>query len=163
VTPAARRAEAGTVTILLFWVTLFVVVAIAMHAYFGPKVARARGDGTVEIERSRDGHYYVAGAVNGVPVVFMVDTGASTVVVGGRIGAALGQGTPVQMNTAGGHVVAEVTRDNTVSAGGITVEGLRVAVIANLRGSDALLGQNFLRHVEVTTARDRMMLRIPEH
>jgi hypothetical protein len=53
-----------------------------MDAVVSPKVARAvaaGGTGVVVIDRSHDQHFYVAGSINGHPVTFMVDTGASVV------------------------------------------------------------------------------------
>lgn len=38
-------------------------------------------DGTVEVPRAQDGHYYLTLTINGTPVPFMVDTGASGMVL----------------------------------------------------------------------------------
>lgn len=45
------------------------------------QVARFDATGRVEIPRGRDGHYHLTLRVNGVPVDFVVDTGASDVVL----------------------------------------------------------------------------------
>ena len=41
--------------------------------------SRVSGDGTVEIQRSSDGHFYADVEINGAPVHALVDTGASGV------------------------------------------------------------------------------------
>lgn len=145
-----------------FWLLLAGVGYLAIDTVIAPKVASAvivDGTGTVVIDRSYDQHFYVAGSINGHPVTFMVDTGASVVSVSedlaGKIG--LGGGTPAAFDTFGGRVAGRMVPDASVSAGGIRVDGLRVGVGAT--GRQALLGQNFLNKVELNQTADRMMLR----
>jgi aspartyl protease family protein len=47
-------------------------------------------DGSVEVPRAEDGHYYLTLAINGTEVPFMVDTGASGMVLAGRDAERLG-------------------------------------------------------------------------
>jgi aspartyl protease family protein len=47
-------------------------------------------DGAIEVPRAEDGHYYLTLTINGTPVPFMVDTGASGVVLAGADAARLG-------------------------------------------------------------------------
>src|SRR5690606_23808844 len=49
------------------------------------------GSGVV-LERTFDGHYYLTGSINGREVVFMVDTGASTVAIGDSLARTLDLG-----------------------------------------------------------------------
>jgi aspartyl protease family protein len=124
-------------------------------------VDMARGE--VVIPRSRDGHYYVGGAINGRPLTFMVDTGASTVVVSADLAARIGlaRGVPTPFKTAGGMVWGEMASDQTIEAGGIRLKGLRVGVVTQMDQRDyALLGQNFLRHIDVIQSGDQMILRV---
>jgi aspartyl protease family protein len=44
-----------------------------------PNRARVQADGTMLLKASRGGHFYVEARVNGVPVNFMIDTGASDI------------------------------------------------------------------------------------
>lgn len=46
-----------------------------------PNQARINSDGSVALRSSSDGHYHVEAKVNGVAVNFMIDTGASDVVL----------------------------------------------------------------------------------
>ena len=41
-------------------------------------------DGSVEVPRAEDGHYYLTVTINGTGVPFMVDTGASGMVLAGK-------------------------------------------------------------------------------
>jgi aspartyl protease family protein len=47
-------------------------------------------DGAIEVPRSQDGHYYLSLTINGTAVPFMVDTGASGMVLAGADAARLG-------------------------------------------------------------------------
>lgn len=157
----------GHITALILWLVIFGVVYWFLDAKMQPQVATvtslemARGE--VIISRSRDGHYYVGGAINGRPLTFMVDTGASTVVVSADLAAKIGmvRGVPTQFKTAGGMVWGETVPDQTIEAGGIQLKGLRVGVVPQMDQRDyALLGQNFLRHIDVIQSGDQMVLRV---
>lgn len=157
----------GHITALILWIVLFGGIYLFLDAKMQPQVATvtslemARGE--VIISRSRDGHYYVGGAINGRPLTFMVDTGASTVVVSADLAAKIGlvRGVPAQFKTAGGMVWGETVSDQTIEAGGIQLKGLRVGVVPQMDQRDyALLGQNFLRHIDVIQSGDQMVLRV---
>lgn len=149
------------------WLVIFGVMYWFLDAKMQPQVATvtnldmARGE--VIIPRSRDGHYYVDGAINGRPLTFMVDTGASTVVVSADLAAKIGlaRGVPTPFKTAGGMVLGEMVPDQAIEAGGLQLKGLRVGVVKQMDQRDyALLGQNFLRHIDVIQSGDQMVLRV---
>jgi aspartyl protease family protein len=157
-----RPFPSGHVTALIIWVLVFG----AIYLYFdarqksGIAIAIESTHGEVQIPRSRDGHYYVKGAINGHPVTFMVDTGASSVSIDQDTArsARLPHGTPSRFETAGGAIIGEIVADQAVLAGGIAVEGISIAV--GTHGKIALLGQNFLRKVEMVQSGDTMTLRV---
>jgi aspartyl protease family protein len=159
-----RRFPSGHLLALAIWLALFVAVYLFMDSRIKPTVATAStaelAKGEIVIPRSHDGHYYLKGSINGTPLVFMVDTGATLVSVGTQVAdaARLPRGEPGQFATAGGEVSGEVVSGQTVEAGGIRVGPLSIAV--GFPGDVALLGQNFLRHVDVTQSDDRMILRL---
>lgn len=144
-----------------FWLSLAAVAYLAFDVLVSPKVARpivAGALGTVVIERSHDQHFYVEGAINGYPVTFLVDTGASLVSVSRELADKIGlpAGAPAIFNTAAGRAVGRIVPEATVRIGGIRVDGIRVG-IGN--SEHALLGQNFLNKVELTQGADQMILR----
>lgn len=157
----------GHITALILWLAIFGAMYLFMDAKIQPQVATVTGldmaRGEVVIPRSRDGHYYVGGFINGRPLTFMVDTGASTVVVSTDLAAKIGltSGVPAAFKTAGGMVWGETVSDQTIEAGGIQLTGLRVGVVMQMDQRDyALLGQNFLRHIDVIQSGDQMVLRV---
>ena len=152
----------------LFWIAVWVGMVVAGYLVTErmmapPPVVRSLGDAKQEIviPVSRDGHYYLDGAVNGVPLRFMIDTGASYVSVGAEFArsAGLPEGIPGYFSTANGRVEGRVVRQQTVKADVFELSGLTVAVMP-AHGGEGLLGQNFLRHFDVSQAGGTLRLRM---
>lgn len=104
--------------------------------------------GAIEVPRASDGHFYLTLEVNGVPTRFVVDTGASAIVLSQADATSAGitlddlifSG---RANTANGRVNTAPTRVETLSLGGILDENVRVIVNAGeMDGS--LLGMSYL-------------------
>ena len=157
------RTSWRAITVLFIWIAIFSVVYIFFDKQQQPKVATGKGGGMfskIVIPRSLDGHYYVRGSVNGYPVDFMVDTGASVVSISRSLAkkANLPKGVSANFSTAGGVVMGEVVSDQTVEAGGIIVNGISISV--GIQGNVSLLGQNFLRRVDVLQSNDTMTLQL---
>lgn len=153
------------ITVLIIWITIFTAAYAYFNARLEPRVSVAKPSaiaGEVRIPRSWDGHYYIQGSINGYPIIFMVDTGATVVSVGSAFAtnARLPKGRSATFTTAGGVVQGEMVSDQTIEAGGIVVSGLQVSV--GLPGDMALLGQNFLRNIDVIQSNDTMTLRVRE-
>ncbi|MBO9714525.1 retropepsin-like aspartic protease [Sphingomonas sp.] len=100
-----------------------------------------------EIVRSSDGLFYLDAKVNGEIVRFVVDTGASVVVLTGddanRLGLDDKLGAEDRMRTAGGSAPMRWSKLDTIEAAGRQLSRIDVAVAgAELKVS--LLGQNVL-------------------
>ncbi|GAA4403793.1 retropepsin-like aspartic protease family protein [Quisquiliibacterium transsilvanicum] len=112
------------------------------------------------LRRTVDGHYYANGSINGEPVVFMVDTGASTVAMGSALAERLGLGPcrEASYRTAGGTVRGCEARADELVVAGLRLRDVRVGVLPD-RGEDMLLlGMNVLRHFRIETEGGRMTL-----
>lgn len=144
----------------IVWSLLLGGLYVTIDRQMQPKVATASDATVIDIPRSRDGHYYVAGSINQSPLTFMVDTGASTVAVSTAVARKIGlpRGRPVSIGTAGGTSPGEEVSGQTVTLGGITIRDIRIVVLPGMPG-EALLGQNVLRHLDVMQSSDRMMLK----
>lgn len=150
---------------LLIWIALLSVLYFTFDKYLAPKVVKVSGpsNGEVVIPRSGDGHYYLAGSINGQPVTFLIDTGASVVSISRQLSTAAGlpSGYPTTFHTANGSHNGELVANQTVEAGGLVVSNIEVGVGVDLGKADhALLGQNFLRRVSMIQRDDRLTLRV---
>lgn len=108
---------------------------------------RIEGSATV-IPLAPDGHYWLLAQVNGVPVRFLVDTGATLTALSSNDAARAGLeprpgGLPVMLGTANGTVTAELTTVTELQFGNIEARGLDAVIAPNL-GRTNVLGMNFL-------------------
>ena len=152
----------GTLGILAFWLVVMAGLYVAMDYVRQPRAAVVAADGALVIPRGSDGHFRVAGSINGQPVRFMVDTGASLIAVTDALAqrAGLVGGQVTQFRTANGVRQGRVVVAQSVAVGPLVVSGLRVGTgYTGEAAGDALLGQNFLQHFDVQMQRDRMLLR----
>ena len=106
----------------------------------------------VSLTADARGHFAAAGSLNGYPVSFLVDTGATTIAIGAaeaqRIGLDYKAGPAVGVATAAGVVPAWRVTFNTVKVGGITVNQVDGMVVES--GLDMpLLGMSFLNRMDM--------------
>jgi len=108
----------------------------------------------VKIPRGRNGHYFTAGAINGRPAKFMVDTGATVIAMNineaRRLGIDLRQAKPGRSSTAGGMVDTFRVVLDKVSVGSVTLHSIPASVIDGDFPEQILLGNSFLSKVEMT-------------
>lgn len=111
---------------------------------------RLPGSGTVELHRAPNGHYMVAGAVNGVPVRFMVDTGASVTSIPQELArkARITACVPRTFSTAAGVSPGCVGRASTLTFAGLRLTDAQVAVMPLMQGP-ALLGMDVLSRLQI--------------
>lgn len=160
--PAAGARRWGPLAILMFWLLVMALLYAAMNHILKPPALQVSATGELLIPRARDGHFYAQGEIQGKPVTFLVDTGASLVVVSQEFARAAGmaQGEPTTFRTANGELQGRIVPGMTVSVGPARVAGTRVGV--GLVGADpavALLGQSFLSKFEIVLSGDNMVLR----
>lgn len=107
------------------------------------------------------GHYVAMGAVNGRPVRFLVDTGATAVTLSTEfarsLGLDLGTAQPVLVATANGRVIGRRLVLDTVSLGDLVLHRVDAVVQDNL-GDLALLGMSFLSRTDLRREGDRLVL-----
>lgn len=120
-------------------------------------------DGSIELQRSADGHFYADTRINGTYVRMLVDTGASVIALSRNDARMAGLATAIGMNDvvgrgADGAVHGEVVRLDNVELGPLSAQGLDAIVLNS--GDQSLLGQSFLsRFSKVEIQGDRMILR----
>lgn len=152
----------GPLGIVMFWMVVMGLLYVAMTHYLKPKPVTVSASGELVIPRARDGHFYAAGSVNGKPVTFLVDTGASLVTVSEQFArlAEISAGVPTVFKTANGDLAGRIVSDIPITIGPLAVSGVRIGVgLVGHAPDDALLGQSFLSKFEVTLSKEQMTLR----
>lgn len=128
-----------------------------------PAVA-GNGLAATTLTRATDGHFYADALVNGATVRFLVDSGASAVVLtradAQRAGISSGTGEFTATGQgAGGAVALKPVTIDRIAIGPVAATGVRGAVAERELGI-SLLGQSFLSRVgHVEIAQDQMRLR----
>lgn len=120
-------------------------------------------DGRIEVPQAPDGHYYLTAEVNGKPVRFVVDTGASQIVLTKRAAERAGIDTADlayvgQARTANGTVATAPVRLQSFDLGPIHDSNLR-AVVNRGEMDTSLLGMTYLtRFAKVEFSRGKLIL-----
>ncbi|MDT8880634.1 retropepsin-like aspartic protease [Halomonas saccharevitans] len=163
---ATRRAGLGMM--LLFWVFFLAGGAWWFQGYLdaqrNPNAHLAEvsvGDGEpVVLERNRAGHFVATGRINGEPVEFLLDTGATYVAVPEAIAERLGleRTGSAWFNTANGRVRGDLATLDEVSLGGVVARDVRGSISAGLGSEAALLGMSFLKRFDIEIRDSRMTL-----
>lgn len=150
------------------WTFIFVGVIVA-YGLWGdlrrtviPEQMRVNGQ-ELEVAASRDGHFYLTAEVNGAKVLFVVDTGASQVVLTERDARRVGFEPDTlsyfgAARTANGMVRTAPVRLESFTLGPFEDKGL-AAVVNEGELDTSLLGMSYLGRFEMTLSGDRLVLR----
>lgn len=113
------------------------------------------------LKRSRNGHYFFPGTINGQPVTFLLDTGATLVSVPAHLAGDLGlkAGSRQQSVTANGTVTTRATRVDVLAFGPFDLRGVPASLNPGMGGDQVLLGMSVLKHLEFTQRGDTLILR----
>ena len=107
------------------------------------------------------GHFMTQGAINGRPVTFMLDTGATSVAMSAadaqRIGLDYSKGQRVQMNTANGVASGYKLRLQSVRVGDVEVYDID-AIVSPQPMPFVLLGNSFINRFSMRRDADQMVL-----
>lgn len=153
---------------VLFWVMLFFALAwffgIAEEKQTYPNqgvqgVVTDTGRELV-LDANRAGHYTLTGTINGQSVPFLLDTGASNVVIPGDIADALKlkRGRAGYASTANGTIEVYQTQINELNIGPIRLRNVRADINPHMSG-DILLGMSALRSLEMIHRDDQLLIR----
>ncbi len=121
----------------------------------------AGGGVEVALERNAAGHYVVSGRIDGYPVTFLIDTGASDVAIPARLAEEIGleRGAPVLYQTARGMSTGYLTTIDRLEIGDIVLRDVRASISPDYDGDQVLLGMSVLKRLEFAQQGDRLVLR----
>ena len=115
----------------------------------------------VPLQRNRFGHYLVKGQINDSPVAFLLDTGATDVVVPEETAKRLNlpYGRRGQAMTANGRVTIYRTRITELQVGKIKLYEVDASINPHMSEGAILLGMSALSKIEFTQSGSTLTLR----
>lgn len=134
----------------------------AIEARDNPNRDLAVAPGTeLVLKRGGHGHYIFPGEINGRPVTFLLDTGATLVSVPAHLAGELdlAPGAYQSSVTANGTVTTRATRIDTLAFGPFAVRNVPASLNPGMRDDQILLGMSVLKHLEFTQRGDTLVLR----
>ena len=125
------------------------------------RVARSQ---EFRIVRDNSGHFRTAGTINGLPVPFLVDTGATSVAMSEVQARKLGidyevAGQMISTRTASGIAPAYLITLKQVSVGSIKKSNVRGIVVKGNSPAEVLLGMSFLNGLEMQNSGNILLLK----
>lgn len=116
---------------------------------------------------ARDGHFWLRAEVDGQPVSFMIDTGATLTAVSQQTASRIGLepragGIPIMLNTANGTISAEIGTIDELRFGNVVARGLD-AVIAPGLGDTNVIGMNLLSRLASWRVEGQTLILVPNH
>lgn len=157
--PEPNQRRVGLVMIMLAFAVALGLLTVLFDGLLGRRddpnrnlrYSDAGGVSEVVLYGDRRGQYSAPGTINGEPVRFLLDTGATDVSVPGALAARLGlrRGRPGRAYTANGTVIVYDTRLDEVALGPIVLDNVRAHINPAMGGDIVLLGMSFMRHLEL--------------
>lgn len=151
---ANRRNLGKMAQFAAIWTFIFLGAIVAVGLWDSvrdevlPRQSVMMDGAVIAVPQDRNGHFYLSVLVNGTPVEFVVDTGATDIVLNDADARRAGLD-PERLIysdralTANGTVATAPVRLDKVSLGGVTDEGMRAVVNAGDL-SESLLGMAYL-------------------
>nr|WP_254445626.1 MULTISPECIES: retropepsin-like aspartic protease [unclassified Marinobacterium] len=127
------------------------------------QLSLANGTDQVRLIADQKGQYRAPGTINGYPVSFVVDTGATYVSLSDALANELSlprQGKSFAI-TANGRVPVDLTQLEEVSLGGLSMGNVPAMIVPELDSQIVLLGMSFLKHLDLVQSDGKLELRVP--
>ena len=164
--PTDAGARLGRWMLVGMWVLVLGLGTLFAQRWLDARSAPVTGVGPdgaarLELRADRRGHYSVTALVNGEPVDFLVDTGASGIAVPADVAERLGlaRGRSFATRTANGTGRSYATRIERLRVGPFERADVAASIVPGLEGEVGLLGTSFLRQFELVQRDGRLILR----
>ena len=151
------------------WILILVMLTYGFNAYLeqrdypNSQLSLANGTDQVRLIADQKGQYRAPGTINGYPVSFVVDTGATYVSLSDALANELSlprQGKSFAI-TANGRVLVDLTQLEEVSLGGLSMGNVPAMIVPELDSQIVLLGMSFLKHLDLVQSDGKLELRVP--
>jgi aspartyl protease family protein len=165
---AATHPMGKTMTILAWIIALGLLLAFFTHWQSNvynpnktPSSQQSSTENTVVLQRNRYHHYVTQGAINKTVVTFLLDTGATDVVIPEHMASNLGlqKGKRQQALTANGVITVYSTRLTQLTIGSIVLNDVNASINPAMKNDEILLGMSALKSIEFTQRGDQLTLK----
>ncbi len=151
---------------MLLW-TVFIAFGVwALDAWldkrYNPNSRLSVSDGgELRLQANQFHQYMVEGTINNVPVLFLLDTGASHVAVPHTVAklAKLPAQGDMRVSTANGDVTVQRSTLDTVSIAGFDLQRIEGSINHYMDDNMVLLGMSALKHFDISQQGDVLILR----
>jgi len=162
----------GRVMILMSWLLLLALLSYFFHIWEAARInpnqhinsmVDSQGIKTIALKRNYLNHYVASGWVNGHKATFILDTGATNLVIPGHLAKQWGikLGRQSMAVTAGGNIRVYRAKIDSVKLGDIELDDLRGIVNPEMHGEEVLLGMSVLKFLDFQQRGD--ILTITQH
>ena len=161
----------GRGMLIIFWLLVIGLLTWGFGLWEGhlfnpnqtPTTSDTREYRQVILDSNRQHHYVTAGSINNKPVTFLLDTGATDVVIPAGLADRLGlrRGLAGKAVTANGYVTVYSTVIDSLRIGSIHLRDIRASINPGMGGDGVLLGMSALRSIEFTQREGKLILRQP--
>lgn len=116
---------------------------------------------TIHIKMNKNGLYIVNGSINNHPVKFLVDTGATFVVIPLSVAkyAKLTLGKTITAKTVKGLIKVHMTIANEIKIGNITLSNTDAIISPDYKEAYVLLGMSAIKKIELIHKRNQLILK----
>ncbi|ODS23678.1 aspartyl protease [Candidatus Endobugula sertula] len=162
--------KASKIMMILAWATLLILLMAFFtnwekHSYnpnHNPDSQQTSTSNTVVLQRNKYHHYVTIGKINQQTVIFLLDTGATDVVIPEKTANQLGlkKGARQYANTANGVIEVYRTKLEQLTIGNITLHKVNASINPSMVKSDSiLLGMSALKDIEFTQRGEQLILK----
>jgi aspartyl protease family protein len=152
------------------WILILVMLTYGFNVYLeqrdnpNAQLTLANGSDQVRLVADQKGQYRAPGAINGQPVMFVVDTGATYVSLSEALAEELllPREAKSLALTANGRVTVDLTHLDEVQLGGLSMRRVPAMIVPELDNQIVLLGMSFLKHLELQQSSGHLTLRVPQ-
>ncbi|WP_119344096.1 retropepsin-like aspartic protease family protein [Facilibium subflavum] len=154
--------------IYAFWIIIFLLITFIAHHYLNQKQKQQLTPKTTTQDQIRivqlqayNHQYKSFGQINGQPVKFLIDTGATSVSIPEKVANKIGlrKGFAMQANTPNGVIIVYYTKLDSLSIGSIMLYNIQANINPASNSDYVLLGISALKHIEMSQKNNVLTLK----
>ncbi|MBV0899572.1 MAG: TIGR02281 family clan AA aspartic protease [Wolbachia endosymbiont of Fragariocoptes setiger] len=158
---------------LIIWMMIIIATAMLFNSQgdklnsnffstFLPHKGKIQGNGRIEFTQSLDGHFYIQAKVNNHNITFLLDTGATDIVLSEKDAIYAGINLHNIKNfkvyeTGNGRIKAGVVQISQMIVGNFLIRNIQASVSPSAI-SHSLLGMSFLKYFDFTIKDNKLIL-----